>query len=162
MDVEKAKSHAKNLRKGRYSESNQIYLITSVMHLRQAVFSDFNLGRIVVQAMRLQHQQQNVNSLAFVIMPDHLHWLFALQNNHTLSQVMQNVKGSSSFQVQKIRRDRGEIESKEALWQTGFHDHALRKEEGCKVYCCQPIESTNSQQNCRLSLVGCCVVVIQL
>ncbi len=129
MDLEKAKSHAKNLRKGRHSENNQIYLLTSVTHLRQVVFSDFNLGRIVVQAMRLQHQQQNVNSLAFVIMPDHVHWLFALQNNHTLSKVMQNIKGSSSFKIQKIRRERAEIEGNEALWQTGFHDHALRKEE---------------------------------
>ena len=132
MEIEKATSHGKDLRKGRHSDNNQIYLLTSVTHLRQAVFSDFRLGRIVVQAMFQQHQQQNVNSLAFVVMPDHFHWLFALQNNHTLSRVMQSVKGSSSFQIQKIRRERGEIEISEVLWQEGFHDHALRKEEDLK------------------------------
>lgn len=129
MSVKTPKPHVADLRKGRHSQNNQLYLITTVTQHRQAIFTDFSLGRIVVHAMRLQHRQQNVNSLAFVIMPDHVHWLFALQNNHTLSKVMQNIKGSSSFKIQKIRRERAEIEGNEALWQTGFHDHALRKEE---------------------------------
>ena len=129
MEIEKAKFHGKDLRKARHSDNNQIYLITSVTYLRQTVFSDFNLGRIVVHEMFQQHQQQNVNSLAFVVMPDHLHWLFALQNNCSLAKVMKNVKGSSSYQIQKIRREQSVIETNEVLWQEGFHDHALRKEE---------------------------------
>lgn len=42
---------------------------------------------------------------------------------------MQAVKGSSAFIIQKIRRERGEITGKQSLWQKGFHDHAIRKEE---------------------------------
>ena len=42
---------------------------------------------------------------------------------------MKNVKGSSSYQIQKIRREQSVIETNEVLWQEGFHDHALRKEE---------------------------------
>ena len=67
--------------------------------------------------------------LAFVIMPDHIHWLFALQNECSLADVMQSVKGQSARKIQQIRRERGEIAAKQALWQEGYHDHALRKEE---------------------------------
>ncbi len=121
--------HAKDLRKGRHSNNNQIYIITAVTHQRQKVFSHFSLGRLVVHTLRFQHQQQKVNSLAFVIMPDHIHWLFALQNDHSLAEIMQSVKGRSAHQIQKIRRAQGNISSEQPLWQKGYHDHALQKEE---------------------------------
>ena len=79
--------------------------------------------------MQHQHQHQNVNSLAFVVMPDHIHWLFALQNDCSLAKVIQSVKGRSANQVNKIRYSRGGIVTKQALWQDGYHDHAVRKEE---------------------------------
>jgi len=88
------------------------------------VFTNFYLGRIVVLAMRHQHEQGNVQSLAFVLMPDHLHWLFTLQNDNTLAKVMQQVKGSSAALIQKIRRERGDTLFHQALWQNGYHDHA--------------------------------------
>ncbi len=129
MIIKTTRPHGKDLRKGRYSENNQIYLVTTVTHQRQKVFTDFSRGRLVVHAMRHQHQQQKVNSLAFVIMPDHIHWLFALQNQSSLAEVIRSVKGRSSNQIQKIRRERNEIATKQALWQDGYHDHAVRKEE---------------------------------
>jgi len=89
------------------------------------------LGRVVIQAMKYQHQQQKLNSFAFVIMPDHLHWLFALQNSYSLSEVMQSVKGYSARKIQKINQEQGKINT-EPLWQDGYHDHAVRKEEDLK------------------------------
>ncbi|MDD5462062.1 MAG: transposase [Methylococcales bacterium] len=121
--------HSKDLRKGRYSQHNQTYLVTTVTYQRQKVFADFGLGRIVIQAMRRQHQQGNVQSLAFVLMPDHLNWLFTLQNDNILAEVMKHVKGSSSYLIQQNRRERGAIHLHQPLWQEGYHDRALRKEE---------------------------------
>jgi len=121
--------HAKDLRKGRHSENNQMYLITTITHQRQKIFTDFMLARVVVQNMKQQHQQQNVNSLAFVIMPDHVHWLFTLQNNKSLSEVVKSVKGGSAYKIQKIRRKQSEIIANQPLWQDGYYDHAIRKEE---------------------------------
>lgn len=129
MAIKNPKSHAKDLRKGRHSENNQIYLVTSVTHHRQTIFTDFFLGRIVVNAMRYQHRQKNVSSLAFVIMPDHFHWLFALQNNSKLADIMRYVKGRSASKIQQIRRNRNENEKNQVLWQKGYYDHAMRKEE---------------------------------
>jgi REP element-mobilizing transposase RayT len=101
------KPHGKDLRKGRFSENNRAYLVTTVTYKRQKVFADVYLGRIVVQAMRHQHRLARVNSLAFVLMPDHLHWLFTLQNDWSLAKTLQSVKGRSASQIQKIRRERG-------------------------------------------------------
>ncbi len=129
MANKNSKPHAKDLRKGRYSQNNQIYLITTVTHCRQTIFTNFNLARIVVNAMRDQHLQQNVSSLAFVIMPDHFHWLFSLQNNRTLAEIMGSVKGRSARQIQQIRRNRNGLEEGQVLWQKGYHDHAIRQEE---------------------------------
>lgn len=56
-------------------------------------------------------------TLAFVVMPDHLHWLFRLDAAATLSQVVQRVKSVSAH---RIRR---------ALWQAGFHDRGAREGE---------------------------------
>ena len=129
MTFRKTNPHAKDLRKGRYSENQQIYLVTTVTHKRQKIFTNFTLGRIVIQAMKHQHQQQKVNSLAFVIMPDHFHWLFALQNDTSLAEVMKSVKGSAGYKIQKTRREQGELTNSQPLWQDGYHDHAVRKEE---------------------------------
>jgi REP element-mobilizing transposase RayT len=70
--------HSKDLRKGRDSQPNQTYLLTTVTYQRQPVFNDFYLGRLVVRAIRKQHQLGTIDSLAFVVMPDHLHWLCTL------------------------------------------------------------------------------------
>ncbi len=64
-----------------------------------------------------------VDSFAFVIMPDHLHWLIQLQGNLGLSEIVRRLKGSSARGINlKLGRNG-------AVWQTGFHDHALRKNE---------------------------------
>ncbi len=123
------KPHSADLRKGRYSENNQIYLLTTVIYQREKVFTDFYFGRLVVHAMREQQRQQKVESLAFVIMPDHVHWLIALKNDSSLAKVLQSVKGVSASKIQRIRRERGDINENHPLWQDGYHDHALRKEE---------------------------------
>ena len=41
-----------NLRKGRFSERGRIYLITTVVKDREAVFEDYGLGRLVVAELR--------------------------------------------------------------------------------------------------------------
>ena len=112
------------LRVGRYSETNRIYHITTATKDRYPYFSDFLLGRLVVQAIRHQHEQGNVNSLAFVVMPDHIHWLVQLKETTNLSKMMASVKSWSALQVRKV----GNI-SNESVWQRGYHDHALRSDE---------------------------------
>ena len=114
----------RNLRIGRYSESGRIYLVTTVTHKRQPFFADFYTGRLIVNAMYYRHKTGLVNSLAFVVMPDHVHWLFGLCVEHKLANVMQSFKSYTARRV-NLRHDR----SREAVWQAGYHDHAVRREE---------------------------------
>jgi REP element-mobilizing transposase RayT len=110
------------LRIGRYAEQNRIYLLTTNTLGREPVFTDFVLGRLVVAQFRTAQDQGCANSLAWVVMPDHFHWLVELQQG-SLSGLMQKTKSLSTKAV-KLSSGR-----KVSLWQQGFHDRALRREE---------------------------------
>lgn len=112
-----------DLRKGRFSESGRAYHIITVVQGRRPIFADFTLGRMVVAEMRRLHDQGEVESVAFVVMPEHLHWLFVLGEEHDLSEVVRLLKGRSANRVGKA------IESQKPLWQRAFFDHAIRREE---------------------------------
>ena len=93
------------------------------------MFSDFYFGRLVVTgypqtASTWQYRQFGVRhharSLALVMY---------LASDNSLAKIMQQVKGNSAYQIQKIRREWGAIPLHQPLWQDGYHDHALRKEE---------------------------------
>ena len=109
------------LRRGRRSIPNQIYLITTVTHNREPFFNDLRAGRGVVRA--LMAAEISARSLAFVVMPDHLHWLMQLREGYDLPKVVHFVKSISARTVNRTRCRRG------AVWQKGYHEHAIRREE---------------------------------
>ena len=69
------------LRKGRHSLHHQVYCITTVTRDRRPLFTDLNTARLLVHELRRLHESKNVTSLAWVIMPDHLHWLIQLNGS---------------------------------------------------------------------------------
>jgi len=110
--------HSKSLRKGRRSIPNQIYLITATTKDRVTVFSDFYAARVLIH---LLHTDPEAKTLAFVVMPDHLHWLMQLAQIRSLSQVVASLKTLSAKKIGK------------PFWQEGYHDHALRQEEDLRA-----------------------------
>ena len=118
--LQKPNSHL--LRRGRYSEAGRAYLVTAVVYQRRPVFANFRLGRLLVAEFKQAHDLEMVNSLAWVIMPDHFHWLFELRTA-TLPQVVKRVKSRSTLTINRACRTRG------AFWQCGYHDRAARAEE---------------------------------
>lgn len=111
------------LRKGRFSEPGRYYILTTVTHLRKPFFKNIWYGRIVVEEMRRLDRDGYVKSMAWVLMPDHLHWLVEIGQDSLLPKVMMYVKGRSAHRINK------EIQHHGRIWNKGFHDHALRKEE---------------------------------
>ena len=109
--------HAKNLRIGRYSQTGQIYLVTAVTLNRQPVFADFAAARVLIGALRTTHTSGHAHTLAFVVMPDHLHWLMGLGEGAELTPVVQAVKSVTAHRLGG------------RVWQRGFHDRAVRHEE---------------------------------
>ncbi len=123
MDSRRLTHHGHALRSGRVSEANRVYLLTTVTYQRHPTFQDWRLARLLIAEMRRLHDQQLVHSLAWVVMPDHLHWLVQLQAM-PLSKLVLRLKSRSAIAINKARATSGRV------WQKGFHDHALRKEEG--------------------------------
>lgn len=105
------------LRIGRYSQTGHLYLVTTVTKDRYPVFHSLAAARRVILAMRREHLEGRVETLAFVLMPDHLHWLFEITGTRTLSRIVQAVKSVAAHELGR------------EIWQDGFHDHALRREE---------------------------------
>jgi REP element-mobilizing transposase RayT len=112
-----ARLHAKDLRKGRVSLAGQVYHITTVTLDRSPVFLDLRPARLLVNALRETQARDAATTLAFVIMPDHLHWLLHLGTGVSLSHVVGSVKSVTAHRIGR------------RVWQDGFHDHALRPEE---------------------------------
>lgn len=114
---------AENLRRGRHSSAEQIYLITAATRYRTPLFTDFASARLVIREMRKLEREARLVSLAFVIMPDHLHWLLSPKADHPLNEIARLLKGRTARALNGQRVANGEI------WQAGYHDHALRKDE---------------------------------
>jgi putative transposase len=133
--------HSKELRKGRVSISGQIYLVTTTTLDRRPVFADFRLGRVLVNTMRHHAENGDVESLAFVIMADHFHWLFTLTGQCPLSKLIGQVKGAAAHQINHAWDDQIAADAAPTdapmkrlgpIWQKGFHDRALRREENIR------------------------------
>jgi REP element-mobilizing transposase RayT len=121
FDMSASNYRTHRLRAGRYSRAGQIYLITAVTISREPVFKTLRYGRCVVKA--LQQAQVSADTLSFVVMPDHLHWLMQLREGYTLSKVVKFVKCSSAHSINRLRNTRG------AVWSKGFHDRALKRDD---------------------------------
>jgi len=74
-----------------------------------------------------QDQLADSASLAFVVMPDHFHWLLQLSGNKSLQQIVNSLKGRSARKINTIQRGRGRV------WQGGYHDRAIRRFEDIEV-----------------------------
>ena len=120
------------LRKGRFSAINRVYFVTTVTQGRQSFFADFVVARKVIGVMKQLNDDQYVNSLTWVLMPDHLHWLFQLGSGSgcdsnkfepALSTVMKRLKAISAQNVNLY------LNRQDSVWQKAFYDHGLRDGE---------------------------------
>lgn len=109
------------LNKGRHSQVGHVYSITTVACGRRRLFADHEAARIIIQEIEAANRQGLSVSLAWLLMPDHLHWLFQLEYG-SLSAVMQQFKACTAQSINQTQQRRGSV------WQAGFHDHCVRGE----------------------------------
>ncbi len=123
-------AHARNLRLGRFSEARQPYHITKCVP-RPPVhpLACDELAGIVISAIRWRQERELAHLLAFVVMPDHVHWLFILgeaavaaarDSRWALSELLQSFSKHTSLEMNRVLGRSG------PFWQEGFHDHAIR------------------------------------
>jgi putative transposase len=109
--------NAQNLRAGRVSLQAQVYHVTTCTQAGEPTFATFSAARYLIQALKQSDALGYTETLAFVVMPDHLHWLFQLKNVHTLPAVVRGVK---SFSARRIGHP---------VWQKSFYDRGIRRED---------------------------------
>jgi REP element-mobilizing transposase RayT len=114
------------LQKGRVSEAYRIYFITTVTHQRDQFFSNLQTSRIVIRTMKDLDKSGYVQSLSWVLMPDHLHWMFQLSDKSSLAVVIKRLKAISAHSVNKSLAREGQI------WQRSYYDRCIRQEEDLK------------------------------
>jgi REP element-mobilizing transposase RayT len=61
--------------------------------------------------------------VAWVLMPDHAHWLLQLGCKESLSQAVVRLKATTARRINQACGTSGHV------WSRGFHDRALRREE---------------------------------
>ncbi len=115
-----------NLIKGRVSLKHHFYHVTTCTANRLPFFTNLQCGRLLVNEMQRLHYQQQLNSVTWVVMPDHLHWLFQLTANNSLSTVMKTLKGRSANAINRYNP------AIRFAWQRGFYDQGIRHEANLK------------------------------
>ena len=126
MPRDPEKGHS-TLRRGRVSLPQHVYNVTVVTNNRVPVFQAFNVARKVATCFHQQTLLGDATMLAWVLMPDHAHWLIQLGARDALPQVISRLKAASARSANQMLGMQGQ------LWQRSYHDHALRHDEDLKT-----------------------------
>ncbi len=76
-------------------------------------------ANVIIDSLKWSHEAGRAECLAYVVMPDHFHWVFRL-GDCELSDVVASVSRFTSVRVNRLTGWGG------AFWQGGFYDHAHR------------------------------------
>ena len=116
----------RDLAKGRFSSENQIYFVTAVINKRRKIFTNLERCRNIILQMKNIDDEGHTVTIVWVIMPDHIHWLFGLKSKDDLGTVLKKFKGRSSRKLNLLLGEKG------TFWQHAYYDHALRSDEDVK------------------------------
>jgi putative transposase len=111
------------LRKGRVSMPFQIYFVTVVCKNRESHFTEYSVAAATSRKIADCSTWLDAKVLAWVLMPDHYHVLLQLGEITSLQAVMKRANLILALTVNRTSRRQG------AVWQSAYHDHAIRKEE---------------------------------
>ena len=118
--------HAKNLRKGRFSALGLVYALTKCTRGRERLFSADGPGAsaagCIIATIEAMDQRGIWTCFGYVVMPDHMHAVVKLRSAD-LSGAVKLFSMLTTREVNIVLGRQG------ALWQPGFHDHALRSEQ---------------------------------
>lgn len=123
METQIPEKGSKELRKGRFSQKESLYFITTSCHNKQKYFLDKENVKIFFDTVDWLEEKRYIELYFCIAMPDHVHIVFQLTSDKTLSDVMKTMK---QFTGKKIKK-RARIES--AVWQDQYYDHLIRKSE---------------------------------
>src|SRR5690606_5944221 len=110
----------RELRRGRTSLPNHIYHVTSATLGREPRFRDFAAACAASRCFERHAVLCDTTMLAWVLMPDHVHWLVQLGTEGTLHGVIRRLKAASAREANRALGRRA------ALWAPSYLQRALR------------------------------------
>ncbi|KAF1014863.1 MAG: REP-associated tyrosine transposase [Stenotrophomonas maltophilia] len=113
---------SRHLQRGRDSRIDGCYVLTTVVLKRRPVFTDPRCAGCFVDTLRFVEREGLSRSYAWVVMPDHVHWLMQLRTG-SLARLMGTLKSRSS----RVLGQQCGVQT--PLWQPSYFDHAVRHEE---------------------------------
>lgn len=119
-------SQRKNIRLSAtiYKNPSQIFSITICSWHRTPIFSNITYARTLTDTLHQGLFADTTKLYAYCLMPDHLHLLISPR----IGNLCDLIGRWKSYTATLLRKEG--LKSK--LWQRGFYDHALRKEEDIK------------------------------
>ena len=108
---------------GRHSFERNFYFVTTSTRNRQTIFSNAIYAKIAVEAFTAPALLKDNQLMCWVLMPDHVHWLFQLGASTKLSALVSSMKSASSRRVRQAGYT-GEV------WGQGYHDSRVRHSSG--------------------------------
>ena len=113
------------LRKGRASIPGQIYHVTARAKLGSRIFANPAAAFSASAAFHKIETATDARLLAWVLMPDHAHWLIELGERDDLSRLVARLKSASAGSCNDVLA----AATRTSVWQAGFHDRAIRRDE---------------------------------
>ena len=102
-------------------EGNQAHSVTVGTARRAASFGDEDVVTIGRNALSEAAGRHGVDVLAYCFMPDHFHLLVEGRDGGNLIDFMKLFKQLAGYRYKRM--------FSRPLWQKGYHDHVLRREE---------------------------------
>jgi putative transposase len=113
-----------NLHAFRWSSAGVRYFVTCCTAGRRSGLDRGNIGGSVRDAVIASDAASDTATIAFVLMPDHFHWLCELGNRLSLGRVVAKLKAQT----------RATLAENALEWQRDFFEHRLRPEESVEDY----------------------------
>lgn len=88
-------------------------------------FQNSHIASLMVSSLYREDKQKYMLH-AYVVMPDHLHLIIKPLSENTLAQIMQNLKGSTAYAINKLLNRTGKF------WQSENFDHLIRDAIGLR------------------------------
>ncbi len=115
----------------RYYIPGSVVFITCVTNRRLPLFKNLQNIELFWSTFEAVKELHAFEILAYVIMPDHFHWLIRLPPNQpNFSPIMQSFKRNFTLNYKRERQ----IAEPVKIWQDRFWDHIIRDEEDLHQY----------------------------
>ena len=117
------------LRKGRFSIPGSLYFITTSTYRKKKIFTRAEHFKIIFHTLRFLEQEKKIELHFVIVMPDHIHTVFKLEQGQTLSRIMMSFKGYTGRKIKQLITSVDQQQDPSHIWQNQYYDHSIRKNE---------------------------------